>query len=130
MFEYLYNSLSDLFHRAQGLLHVPVARDYSWQVLQGLAHLHSHRVAHRDLSMGNILVDIPSNTLKIADLGLAVCASNFVLDRVVAVVWYRAPEVLLRIENLVFTDILRHVVVWRYHVCTPFWHTSVLRWPT
>ena len=33
--EYLYNSLSDLFHRAQGLLHVPVARDYSWQVLQG-----------------------------------------------------------------------------------------------
>ena len=71
MFEYLYNCLSDVFHRAEGLLHVAVAKDYSCQVLQGLVHLHSHQVAHRDLSMGNILLDIPSNTLKIADLGLA-----------------------------------------------------------
>ena len=102
VFEYLYNSLSDIFHRAEGLLPVPVARDYSSQVVQGLIHLHSHSVAHRDLSMGNILVDITSNTLKIADLGLAVCASHFVLDRVVTTVLYRAPEVLLEISKLEF----------------------------
>lgn len=102
VFEYLYNSLSDIFHRAQGLLHMAVARDYSRQTVQGLIHLHAHRVAHRDLSMGNILVDTPSNTLKLADLGLAACASHFVLDRVVTTVFYRAPEVLLEIKELDF----------------------------
>ena len=102
VFEYLYYCLSDVFDRAEGLLHVAVAQDYSCQVLQGLAHLHSHQVAHRDLSMGNILLDIPSNTLKIADLGLAVCASHFVLDRNITAIWYRAPEVLLHIKQLDF----------------------------
>ena len=77
VFEYLYSSLADVFHRAQGLLPTAVAQDYSCQALQGLFHLHSNRVAHRDLSLGNMLVDIPSNTLKIADLGLAACASHF-----------------------------------------------------
>ena len=102
VFEYLYNCLSDVFHRAEGLLHVDVAQDYSCQVLQGLIHVHSHQVAHRDLSMGNILLDIPSNTLKIADLGLAACASHFVLDRNITAIWYRAPEVLLHIKQLDF----------------------------
>ena len=59
-------------------------------------------MAHRDLSMGNILLDIPSNTLKIADLGLAACASHFVLDRNITAIWYRAPEVLLHIKQLDF----------------------------
>ena len=99
VFEYLYNSLSDVFHRAEGLLDVALAKDYSHQVLQGIDHLHSHDVAHRDLSMGNILIDIPTNTLKIADLGLAACASNFVLDRLITTLWYRAPEVLLGIKH-------------------------------
>ena len=102
VFEYLYHCLSDVFHRAEGLLHVAVAQDYSCQVLQGLIHLHSHQVAHRDLSMGNILLDIPSNTLKIADLGLAACASHFVLDRVITVILYRAPKVLLHVKQLDF----------------------------
>ena len=102
VFEYLYNCLSDVFHRAEGLLHVAVAQDYSCQVLQGLVHVHSHQVAHRDLSMGKILLDIPSNTLKIADLGLAACASHFVLDRNITAIWYRAPEVLLHIKQLDF----------------------------
>ena len=69
VFEYLNLCLADVFHRAEGLLHVAVAQDYSCQVLQGLSHLLSHKVAHRDLSMGNILLGTPTNAIKIADLG-------------------------------------------------------------
>ena len=83
VFEYLHSSLQDVFHRAQGLLEVPVAKQYSRQVLVGLQHLHLHNIAHRDLSMGNICLDIPSNTINIADMGLAVSASSFVLTRTV-----------------------------------------------
>jgi len=103
VFEYLYNSFSDLFHRAHGLLPMDVSRHYAYQILMGLRHLHAHNVAHRDLSLGNILVDIPSNSVKIADLGLAVCASHFVLDRTVTTLWYRAQEAVLVVETLDFS---------------------------
>ena len=102
VFEYLYNSLSDVFHRAHGLLPVDVSRHYAHQTLMGLRHLHAHNVAHRDLSLGNILVDTPNNSVKIADLGLAVCASHFVLERQISTLWYRAPEVFLGVEKLDF----------------------------
>jgi serine/threonine protein kinase len=50
--------------------------------------------------MGNVVVDIPSNTLKIADMGLAVCASHFVLDRPITPACYRAPEVFWGVKDL------------------------------
>ncbi len=40
------------------------------QLLLGLAHLHSHRILHRDLKPQNLLIDRSGN-LKIADFGLA-----------------------------------------------------------
>ena len=100
VFEYLYHSVSDMFHRAQGFLDVGLCSNYSRQIAIGLCHLHDHNVAHRDLSMGNILVDIPTNTVKIADLGLAACASHFVLDRSITTLWYRAPEVVLGVQTV------------------------------
>jgi serine/threonine protein kinase len=48
---------------------------YGSQIAIGLSHLHAPNVAHRDLPMGNILVNIPMNSVKIANLGLAACAS-------------------------------------------------------
>ena len=39
VFEYLYNSLSDVFHRAHGLLPMDVSRHYAYQILMGLRHL-------------------------------------------------------------------------------------------
>ena len=44
----------------------------------------------------------PNNTLNIADLDLADCASHFVLDRNITAIWYIAPEVLLHIKQLDF----------------------------
>ena len=74
----------------------------TYQTLMGLRHLHSHKLVHRDLSMQNILLHIPSNCAKIAGVGLAVCASNFVLDRPISTLWHRALEVFLGVQALDF----------------------------
>jgi serine/threonine protein kinase len=74
----------------------------TYQTLMGLRHLHSHKLVRRDLSMQNILLHVPSNCAKIADVGLAVCASNFVFDRHISTLLYRALEVFLGVQALDF----------------------------
>ena len=96
VFEYCILSLADMFRRAQGYIGWDGVRRYSEQVLKGIAHLHRSEVAHRDLSMSNVLIREAAasgeGTCVVADLGLAVSASRMVLDRVVTTCWYRAPE--------------------------------------
>ena len=73
----------------------------SYQVLQGLEHMHSAGVIHRDLKPGNILVSSNCD-IRIADLGMsrAVVEGDSLEDRIgwssyVASRWYRAPELLI-----------------------------------
>jgi mitogen-activated protein kinase kinase kinase 3 len=51
-----------------GAFSVPVVRSYLRQVLLGLEYLHGHRIIHRDIKGGTILVD-NSGTVKLADFG-------------------------------------------------------------
>ena len=44
---------------------------FLYQILCGIAYCHSHRVLHRDLKPQNLLIDRSSNSLKLADFGLA-----------------------------------------------------------
>jgi cyclin-dependent kinase len=72
-------------------------REYMRQLLEGVAHLHSKMVLHRDLKPQNLLLQSRKGELKIADFGLARAfgAPVRAYSHEVVTLWYRAPDVLL-----------------------------------
>lgn len=70
-------------------------RNFMYQTMQGLSHVHKHGFFHRDLKPENLLVR--GESVKLADFGLAreIRALPPFTDYV-STRWYRAPEVLLR----------------------------------
>ena len=91
VFEYCIHSLADVYWRAQGFLDWSAAWRCSHQILQGIAHLHANDVAHRDLSIANVLMTGDGDCV-VADLGLAVSVTSIMLEKPVTAAWYRAPE--------------------------------------
>ncbi|CAI2375193.1 unnamed protein product [Moneuplotes crassus] len=74
-------------------------RHYSWQILNGLKHMHERSVVHRDLKPENVLVN-DDDEVKICDFG-----SSKVLDPngkntpYIVSRYYRAPELILGVSN-------------------------------
>lgn len=59
----------------------------SWQmlrqILEGLAHIHSHGIIHRDLKPDNVFIDMAGNP-RIGDFGLATTSQYLAADKVLA----------------------------------------------
>jgi glycogen synthase kinase 3 beta len=83
-------------HQMSSPLPPLLVKAFSYQLLAGLAHVHSLGIAHRDIKTDNCLVDPPRGRLKIIDFGTAkhvdsgVPNASYVASRI-----YRAPELLL-----------------------------------
>lgn len=96
--EYLDLDLAQYLAMREMPLPSEMTRNFLWQLLQGVAAAHSKRVIHRDLKPQNILIDRTTNTLKVADFGLARTYSignTRPYTHEVVTLLYRAPELLL-----------------------------------
>ncbi|XP_058109734.1 cell division control protein 2 homolog A isoform X1 [Magnolia sinica] len=98
VFEYLDLDLKKHMDSCPELSKDPrLIKTFLYQILRGIAYCHSHRVLHRDLKPQNLLIDRRTNSLKLADFGLArafgIPVRTFTHE--VVTLWYRAPEILL-----------------------------------
>jgi serine/threonine protein kinase len=96
VFEFVVSDLHGLIVKPDFSMTPAIVKRLIRQILQGLDYCHSHRIMHRDLKPGNILVDSNLN-VKLADFGLARAfqiPSRPYTGRV-QTLWYRAPELLM-----------------------------------
>ncbi|XP_057694885.1 serine/threonine-protein kinase TAO1 isoform X3 [Corythoichthys intestinalis] len=94
--EYCLGSASDLLEvHKKPLQEVEIAA-ITHGALQGLAYLHSHKMIHRDIKAGNILLTEPGQ-VKLADFGSAsiACPAN----SFVGTPYWMAPEVILAMDE-------------------------------
>lgn len=98
--EYIDKTLLDVVTKAweegrTGLPPVYIQR-FMFQLLHGIAHLHSKGIIHRDIKPENVLVN-SDGQIKICDLGFSRSArgEGGRYSQYVATRWYRAPELLL-----------------------------------
>lgn len=65
-----------------------------YQILKGLAFMHSHSIMHRDIKPENILLS--EDKVKLCDFGFSRPTTEVLPTSYVATRWYRAPELLLK----------------------------------
>lgn len=82
-------------------------KHYTWQIFNGLRHMHAQKISHRDLKPENVLIKVPSGfskdevdpmltEVKICDLGAAkVLDPSHMNTPYVVSRYYRAPELIL-----------------------------------
>eukprot|EP01062_Namystynia_karyoxenos_P069300 TRINITY_DN64816_c0_g1_i1.p1 TRINITY_DN64816_c0_g1~~TRINITY_DN64816_c0_g1_i1.p1 ORF type:complete len:1115 (+),score=234.46 TRINITY_DN64816_c0_g1_i1:138-3482(+) len=77
------------------------AQHIIYQILVGLKFIHAAGVVHRDMTPGNILINLQTVAVKVGDLGLAreLPKADGKMTEYVTVRWYRAPEVLLEVRK-------------------------------
>jgi len=97
VFEYMDHDLTGLMMSETGWSPtVPQIKCYMKQLLEGLHHVHTNGVLHRDIKGSNLLIN-NQGQLKLADFGLArpftEQQGNYT-NRVITL-WYRPPELLL-----------------------------------
>lgn len=100
VFEFLDHDLKQFMSAKYGKgvgIEPQLAKHFCYQILLGLKYCHTNSVMHRDLKPQNLLIDVKTNTIKLADFGLGrvftLPVSKYTHE--VVTLWYRAPEILL-----------------------------------
>jgi len=97
-------SLMEL-HKRRGSLTEPEVRYYMKQLSEGVSYLHSERIIHRDLKLGNIFLN-DEMQIKIGDFGLATyCSENDRKRTLCGTPNYIAPEILVKKGHSLEVDI-------------------------
>lgn len=112
IFELMDMSMYDYLRTKRRGLSECRVRNYLYQLLTGLEHLHTHGLFHRDVKPENILIKFPSilysplsqsqpkEVVKLADLGsIRGIFSEPPYTEYISTRWYRSPECLLTIGN-------------------------------
>jgi len=88
-------SVLDIMKMCKKTLNEEQIQVISLHVLQGLKYLHSHRIMHRDLKAGNILLSIDGKA-KLADFGVSAKLTSTIQKKntVVGSPYWMAPEVI------------------------------------
>eukprot|EP00632_Arachnochrysis_sp_CCMP2950_P003959 CAMPEP_0185704084 /NCGR_PEP_ID=MMETSP1164-20130828/16229_1 /TAXON_ID=1104430 /ORGANISM="Chrysoreinhardia sp, Strain CCMP2950" /LENGTH=377 /DNA_ID=CAMNT_0028371423 /DNA_START=253 /DNA_END=1386 /DNA_ORIENTATION=+ len=96
VFEFLDQDLKKYLDVCDRGLDGPILKSFLYQLLNGVAFCHTHRVLHRDLKPQNLLIN-REGKLKLADFGLArafgIPVRSYTHE--VVTLWYRAPDVLM-----------------------------------
>ncbi|XP_066321820.1 mitogen-activated protein kinase kinase kinase 3-like isoform X4 [Miscanthus floridulus] len=81
--------------RDYGPLKEPVIRNYTRQILSGLAYLHGRKTVHRDIKGANVLVG-PNGEVKLADFGMAKHITSLAeIHSLRGSPYWMAPEVIM-----------------------------------
>jgi len=96
VFEFLDQDLKKYLDVCENGMEPTITKWFLYQLLQGIAYCHFHRVLHRDLKPQNLLIN-REGELKLADFGLArafgIPVRSYTHE--VVTLWYRAPDVLM-----------------------------------
>ncbi|KAM4751747.1 LOW QUALITY PROTEIN: cyclin-dependent kinase 2-like [Cyanocitta cristata] len=97
VFEFLHQDLKKFMDSSSlSGIALPLIKSYLFQLLQGLAFCHAHRVLHATYKPQNLLINA-EGSIKLADFGLArafgVPVRTYTHE--VVTLWYQAPEILL-----------------------------------
>ncbi|KAJ9591196.1 hypothetical protein L9F63_002267 [Diploptera punctata] len=96
IFELMDMSMYDLLKTRKRCLPESRVKNYLYQILRGIDHLHQHGLFHRDIKPENILLKVQTELVKLADLGSVrgiFCRPPY--TEYISTRWYRSPECLL-----------------------------------
>ncbi|PIN25069.1 MEKK [Handroanthus impetiginosus] len=104
-FEYMSGGSISMILQEYGKFGESVIRNYSQQILSGLAYLHSEGVAHRDIRCTNILVN-PKGRVKLCNYGIEkLVAGQFHPSLLMDSAYWTAPEVIWNPDASLSIDI-------------------------
>lgn len=100
IFEYCDSDLQKFIKYSQGDIPIAQIQSILKQLIRALSFCHSHRTFHRDIKPGNVFMN-NDGTVKLGDFGLARAirsTSKHFTPEVISL-WYRAPEILLKMPS-------------------------------